>query len=227
MVKAKLERALQRGGMAERRTEEGYMVWRCRNKRRRALGVISIRAGDKLRADGTLRLIRGEQALYEWAEKVSVSAQFPPPVVLPAAGRRAPRRDVLSRALDEAKDERERARLADAASCFTSDFERAAQPHALTMNWSHLALGKIDASARPRLNLPSRQSAMSARRLEALAASLGEDAWQLLQWVLVREFSCREVSRQLGISPAATIARTVRALRDVADIYDQKLQRTA
>ena len=173
---AKLIRALQRGGVALRCGEGGYRVWRCQNRKRRALGVMRAIDGDALRADGKIILMEGEHALYHWVGSVEGLVRgkpVPPPAVLLPRRKRRAGRGLLARALDEAVDERDRQRLADAAARFLGDVERAAQPQHVTMNWSSLALGSIDGTRSHGNNLPGYSSARALERLKAARAALG------------------------------------------------------
>lgn len=225
MGKAKLERALKRGGMAERRTDEGYHVWRCRNRKRRALGVLPLNAGDDLRADGKICLLPGESELYSWAATVQREAMpARPQIAAQNTPRKAPR-NFLSCAFDCASDERERFRLIDAAQQLSVDFESASNGESLTMNWTKFAHGRVDGGAGTRGAPRSYASARSSRRLHRVADMLGDDAWKILFWTFVCELSGRDIAARLCLSSAASAAKLADILRAVADVYDQKVRR--
>ena len=227
MGQAKLTRALMRGGIAERRADGDYHIWRGQNRRRRALGVLQKRRGDELRADGKLTLLAGETSLYTWAGEVAASetSKVQLPAGLGRSGqRRAPRR-LLARALETVRDERARVRLADAAKRFLADSECASSGAAITMNWQALSTGCQGRVPRATDHLPGYARARATQRLGQVAEYVGEARLQLLDWILVHEMSAAELARRLNIRPAATPDYAAHLLRDLAEAYDLTVER--
>ncbi len=141
MGQAKLTRALMRGGVAERRADGAYKIWRCRNRRRRALGLLNKRRGDELRADGKITLLKGEIDLYGWVSNTESrdSSGLSPVISQSLSKTRKPSQSLLSKVLGEAQDKRERARFSDAMKKFLNDAECANSTGRVTMNWQRLA----------------------------------------------------------------------------------------
>lgn len=225
MGRAKLERALKRGGMAERRADDGYRIWRCRNRKRRALGVMPLQAGDNLRAEGKIRLLSGKHELYTWSEPLQKESLVARPKFSAQNTPRKVPRNFLSCAVDGAIDERERYRLLDAAQQLAADFESASNGRSLTMNWAKLAQGRVDGGAPSFGSQRSYDSVRSSQRLKLVAEMLGDDAWKILFWTFVCELTGRDIAARLCLSPAASAAKLANVLRAVADIYDQKIPR--
>lgn len=222
MSRAKLTRALMRGGVAERHADGAYRVWRSRNRTRRALGVMRRRDGDALRADGKITLLTGETALYGWAgEREEVEASpLPPQIVLGDVRPRRRHRALLIRALDGAGDARERERLSDTLAAFLADCEQAAAGQRITMNWHSLASGRADATSRASDHLPGYARARAAARLDALAQALGDEVMQQLHWAAVQEISGAEFARRLSIRPDRAPGHVAALLCQLADAYD-------
>ena len=223
MRQAKFTRALMRGGVAERRADGAYRVWRSRNRRRRALGVMHRSHGDALRSDGKLALLDGETSLYTWAGEVVSSSPrvLPPPARNGAQAKRRPARTLLVRALDLAVDDRERTRLTDALGRFSGDAECAASGGSLTMNWQALATGRRGGAPRPTDHLPGYARARAQRRLDQISNALGDERFQILDWTVVQEMSTAELARRLNMQPPAVPEFLAGLLRDLANAYDQ------
>jgi len=222
---AKLERALRGGGMAERVRNQGYRVWRCRNRQRRSVGMLPLQTGDALRAEGKIRLRSGETQLYEWSVKPAQTPRVLNTVeVLYERDRKAPR-NFLDRAIEAGKDSRERKRLAAVAREISSDFDQLSNPQSLTMNWDQLALGRVDETRVERTRPRSHRSGVALKRLQMLSDNIGNEAWSLLTWTFVGELSCREIARRLNKSAPQAVVCLTRTLREVADIYDNNLRR--
>lgn len=225
MGNAKLERALRSGGMAERVENRGYRVWRCRNRQRRSVGMLSLKAGDSLRADGKIRLKPGEVSLYIWGSAGPEFQGAPAtPVLKDMRGRKSPR-TFLQRAIDCAKDAEDQMRLADAACWLSDDFTLANNPQRVTMNWGQLVQGKVDGTPSVRARPRSYRSGAATERLTIISETLGHDAWDLLHWTFISELSGREVARRLNTSAPQAALKLASALREVADIYYNKVRR--
>ena len=224
---AKLTRALMRGGVAERRADGAYRVWRSGNRRRRDLGVMEQRRGDELRANGKLTLLPGEASLYAWAGDVEGPAppDVPPAAALGAVAKRRPGRSLRVRALEAAGDMRARARLGDAMKRFLSDAECASSGGALTMNWQTLAAGPRGGGPQPSDHLPGYARARAQHRLEQVASAIGCETFQLLGWVIVQEMSAAELARRLNMRPVGVPEYVAGLLRELADAYDNKVDR--
>lgn len=224
----KLERALQRGGVALRGAEGAYRVWRSVNRQRRALGTLPNAIGDAWRAEGKLRLQPGEAALYRWAGEplpdVQVSS-LPPSAIMGVPVSRRPPRTLLIRALETSSDERARTRLADAAGRFMGDVEYAALPHAVTMAWHRLATGRVQGGASGGARLPGHAYLRARGRLGAVQAALGAEAMRVLYLALVQELSAAALARRLSCTPQAVVEQVAGALCALAEAYDQAVKR--
>jgi len=229
MRAAKLERALMRGGLAERGHAGEYTVWRCRNRQRRALGSMSASYGDALRAEGKLKLLRNEVALYAWAgESGELSpVPLPSPIIIGAPKPRRRARCLLVRALDEAVDARERERLSDALKRYLADAELAGNPARTTMNWQKLAIGKCEASPRADNHLPGYARARAMRRVAELHRALGDDQMQQLHWAVIQELNGADFARRCGVRPADAPKCVAGLLRALADAYDRSVRKGA
>ena len=227
MGRAKLTRALMRGGVAERRADGAYEVWRSRNRSRRSLGVIPRRAGDALRADGKIALLAGEPALYGWSGSDAFQPKpplLPAPAITSAVRTRRVKRDLLTRALDGAVDSRERTRLSDAARRFIADSEQALAAPGMSANWTMLQRGRVDGGPMPAANLPGYAGVRARRRLQVVEQEMGRGAVQILAWALVTEMSARELGRRLCCRAEMAAKHVTDALRTLAMVYDQKLK---
>ena len=227
---ARLERALRRGGIAERAADGSYRVWRGRNRQRRCLGRLRAGRGDRMRADGLIEPLEGAMNLYVWAgplDREVIVPRLPAAAMLAGSGVRRRSRTLVTRALQGAKTKAERLRLSDAASRFLADVESAQQSGQLTMNWTQLADGQSTRQVRHSGDLPGYAGAVARARLRELAIALAPETLTLLDAVLVHEISAARLARKLGTKPEKAAEQVTVALRALADAYDQAVRAPA
>jgi|GEM_PF-2614813 len=229
MTEERLARALSRGGMIVETASGSLRVYRSRDARGRCVGralghvVERLLAADQIAARDAGR--RGKR--YVWIGAKAVCAAGPPPanVLETKAGDRAERvtrQDLLMRVLNMAGEKDEAARIAAAASRYRADIEQAATPQPMTMRWSAAPTsgqrGQGDSFG------PGGRAMAAAARLRQVSCGLDVNTLRLIDEVLVRSISAAALGRLLGVPRADVPGLALRALEQLADVYDLRVR---
>lgn len=230
MTEERLVRALSRGGMIVEAGGGGLRVYRSRDARGRCVGralghvVERLLAADQIAARDAGR--RGKR--YVWVGATSDCVAGPPPANVLETGANdgpkggAARQALLVRVLNMAAEKDEAVRIAAAASRYRADVEQAATPQPMTMRWSAAPIsgqrGQGDSFG------PGGRAMAAAARLRQVSGGLDVDTLRLIEEVLVRSISAAALGRLLGAARADVPGLALRALEQLADVYDLRVK---
>lgn len=230
-MSARLIRALQRGGCAVEQSSGHWTIWRANDRRGREIGELRSAEVELLRLQGDLAQLGGaDDGRLTWAGKVdslegkSISANAISKDEIQTPVKKRP---LLQRLLEALLEPSERRRLAKAARDLSEDIERQhAGAAGRGMNWRDISGGgRIDAGRGPSgEDARMGYTLASARRLDHLRKLLGPDDMQLLERLIIELRTRGAIAVRLGIPPKQAELRALRALRKLADMYDQQLK---
>lgn len=173
---------------------------------------------DDLIAADEVSEIEGKPGRWKWAGPESSEAQHHTiPPVMPGRSKRAG--TLLGRVLNSICDERVRRRISRVASRFLGEVEAISRGNVRMMSWEFVPQGQGSKAQGGAQGLNS--SGIAARmNLERLEAHMGKRNLIMLEAILVREQSARQIGDRFGLQPKEVLPVTRDLLLDLARAYD-------
>lgn len=225
-MKARLVRALQRGGMAVQIGADRWGVWRGRDRRGRMIGVISGAEIDVLRMREALQPWgEGQPPILVWNKSVLAPPPDAPSAKRLTAAEPAPTAPLIELVLSRCHDRELRQLICETTQTYRADIECAAQVGAAHgMNWDGLALGgRVDGGRGDREFRPAPQAMRAQAALKTIHAQLSGDQIELLDRLILSADSRAQLVRRLGGRPSLMEPRALAAIRALHEVYKAKI----
>ena len=219
-MKARLIRALQRGGIAASKGDDRWRVWRSQDRRGRVIGTLSGAEIDILRLRNDLKpLGKEEDQLLVWAGQQAECASLAAvaPELLPPA--EAHVRSLLEMLIANCASAALRTRIRRACQAYIQDLEDAERGASTTMNWDGLARGRLAKGQRRASGFNPPSSAAAKRRLDKVSDQLADDERTFLEKLIVREASRSSIAKAFAMRPALAEQKGMSVLRQLMQIY--------
>lgn len=218
VMSEKLIRALARGGRAVWRAG-AWRVVRRSDLRAGPIGSMTSGQVASMMAAGDLSELRPGVLVWSGPQplaKRSCAAGAP----LPKSHARGPKRSrsPLAAVLDTVSDHRQRSVLEAACNRFQSDVERAMAGQRVTQNWD-TSLHVDGVRAGDGVSAPALGAVKAQRRLDQIAAAMGEADLRLMTLLLINRRSLAGLAQGHGTTRSGMVAKLVAALRALAQAY--------
>lgn len=214
---------LRRGGMAVPKGEL-LEIYRTRDARRGYVAEISRDMLDALIAAGDVAEMKDMPGRWHWAAR-SRGARAARPVVAPLMPAKAKRTGkVLARVLNSVSDEHERRRLSKAASRFLGDTEAISRGTVRVMSWEFIPRGQGAKAQGGRPGFAD-TGLIAHQNLDRLQARIGPRKMAMLEALIVREMSTRQIEHRFSLLPKEVLPAAKALLQDLADAYDLVIRR--
>ncbi|MEL6415579.1 MAG: hypothetical protein AAFQ15_11635 [Pseudomonadota bacterium] len=219
-MKARLLRALQRGGVAASSGGDTWRVWRSQDRRGRIIGTLSGAEIDILRLRNDLKPLGcGEEQLLVWAgERVGrdrdtstapdfalVSDQY--------------KRSLLEMLIANCPSQALRTQIRKACQSYLHDLEDVSRGSSTTMNWHGLARGRLDKGQRQRSDFEPRTGKPAERRLGKVAEEVSRADQAFLRQLVETEASRASIARTFAMRPALAEQKGMSILRKLVAAY--------
>lgn len=228
-MKARILRALMRGGCVAQSATGVWSVWRTTDLRGAVIAEIEVSDMDELRLSGALKPFGSDEnapliwcggAIMVTPQKASADA------LIKDVERRQQAQSLLLRLLGKTEDEDRKRRLRQAAQDFEGDIERACTRGAASgMNWQALAAGtQIDGGPKRDHGERIGHAGRAATRIEAIMANMGGPEYRLLERMIVRRETRHALAKWRGVRPIDIEREGRDLLQKLADLYDRALK---
>ena len=222
----RLVRALAQGGCTAQTSAGDWAVWRNRDRRGRAIGLLSAEAIERLEIAGRLKpLGTFEDGRLAWSgprPELKTGPCSPEALLRDDRSRFRPR-TLAQRLLERCREPRRRQRLRGVMRDYGEDVERAlTRAGAGGMNWQAIRAGTAIQGGRNRPGgMPRRAYVYDAvRRLEQIEKALGPRKIRLLDRIIIDGDSRTAIADWLVLKPKPCERYCLDVLGQLADAYD-------
>lgn len=220
----RLIRALQRGGLAAEIRPDTWGVWRSRDRRSRMIGTMSGAEIDILRLQNKLKpLGKAVAPSLIWSGAIAAPTGLPGRAPAPTLPQEISTNAYLQSILLRAPSATYRERVRRACQALIQDVALAEQGgQHLTMNWGAFGGGdRTPHRAGEQSFDVVLKSRSAARRIAALAESLGDEDLKFLRKLVLQGLTRAKLARQFAMRPALVEGRALKVLRGLIAAYDR------
>lgn len=212
-------RRILRGGGMVLANETSLSIYRTCDARRGCIAQVNGQVLKALIATGDVQEIQNMPGRWIWAggdNSQSLPRKVKPPQ-LPVPEKRAG--TLLERVLNSLDDERDRQRITRIIMRFLGDAEAMSRGNVRVMSWEFVPRGQ---GAKPAGGKPGfTEAALDARQnLDRLQSHLGAQKLAMLEALIVREMSARQLENRFGLMPKEILPLARELLHDLARAYD-------